>query len=186
MRNVTWIIAAGLAASTTGCVDLNSPYGGGSGYGYAPGGYSSGYSQGYAPAYSSGYGYNSAPTYYRSAPVNNYYVQPPARPQVITNTRYVPVPVPTDRRWNNNDNNSNNGPDRHWDNNNHGQAQGGQSGDHRPQQHDWHPAGGQQGGGQQAGNQPTPHAPPAATPQQQPRQHGSSQDRDGDGKPDRH
>ena len=186
MRNVTWIVAAGLAASLAGC---NSPYGtgygAGSGYGYAPGGYSSGYSQGYAPAYSGGY----APTYYRQPAVNNYYVQP--QPRVITNTRYVPVPTAPDRRWdnnngpdrrwgNNNNNNGNNGPDRRW-NNNPGQTQG-QPGDHRPQQHDWRPTG---GGGQQAGNQPAPHAPPAATPQS-PRQRGSSQDRDGDGKPDRH
>jgi hypothetical protein len=168
MRNVTWIIATGLAAaSTAGCIDTNSPYGGGSGYGYAPG-YSSGYSQGYAPAYSSGYSSGYAPTYYQRPAVNNYYVQPRAQPQVINN--YVPVPSAPERRWGNN-----NGPDHRWDNNNRGQAQG-QSGDHRPQQHDWHP-----GGNQQAGNQ-APHTP-TPTPQQ-PRQRGLSQDRDGDGRPD--
>jgi hypothetical protein len=188
MRNISWIIAGGLAAATTGC---NSPYGttgygtggygtgygggGGSGYGFAPTGYSQGY--GYSqPTYSQAY----APNYYRPPAVNNYYVQP--QPQVINNTRYVPVPEPERHGGNWANNNGNNDRDHQWQG--HGQPQGqtqGQSGDHRPQQHDWHAP-----GNQQAGNQ-TPHTPaPTPTPQQ-PRQHGSSsQDHNGDGRPDGH
>jgi len=83
MTYVKWIAAAALIGSTTACVD-NSPYGGGSGYGYAP--TTVGYAQ---PTYSNGY---VQPTYYQRPAVNNYYVAP--QPQVVTQTRYVPVPVP--------------------------------------------------------------------------------------------
>ena len=70
MRNVKWLIAAGLIAATTaGCVETN---------GYPNTAYNSGYNNGYyrngtyysnapaavytpAPAYNSGYAYNTAP-----------------------------------------------------------------------------------------------------------------------------
>jgi hypothetical protein len=89
MTYVKWIAAAALIGSATACVD-NSPYGGGSGYGYAP---TVAYAQ---PAYSDGY---YQPTYYQRPAVNNYYVAP--QPQVVTQTRYVPVPVPVGgpSRW---------------------------------------------------------------------------------------
>jgi hypothetical protein len=88
MTYVKWIAAVALIGSATACVD-NSPYGGGSGYGYAP--TMVGYAQ---PAYSDGY---YQPTYYQRPAVNNYYVAP--RPQVVTQTRYVPVPVAGPPRW---------------------------------------------------------------------------------------
>ena len=74
MRNVKWLVAAALAVSTTGCVETNgyptTSYGGGypSGYGYSNGYYAQ-------PTY-----YPQQPTYYQPAPV-------------VTQTRYVPVPV---------------------------------------------------------------------------------------------
>jgi hypothetical protein len=75
MRKVRWLVAAGLMISTIGCVETNgyptTGYGGYSGYGGYP---SSGY-------YGSNYGYYSQPTYYRPVP------------QVVTRTRYVPVPT---------------------------------------------------------------------------------------------
>jgi hypothetical protein len=80
MQYFKWIAMTALLGSTAACVD-NGPYGGGSGYGYAP--TPSGYNQ--------SVGYNQ-PTYYQRPPVNNYYVAP--QPQVVTQTRYVPVPVP--------------------------------------------------------------------------------------------
>jgi hypothetical protein len=49
MTYIKWIAAVALIGSATACVD-NSPYGGGSGYGYAP--TMVGYAQ---PAYSDGY-----------------------------------------------------------------------------------------------------------------------------------
>jgi hypothetical protein len=72
------------------------------GYGYGNGyGYGSGNSSGY---YSSGY--YAQPTYSRPV-VNNYYTTYTPPPQVVTQTRYVPVPTPpqrqvdrsTDHRW---------------------------------------------------------------------------------------
>lgn len=82
MTCIKWLAAAALVGSATACVD-NSPYGGGSGYGYGPAA-SVGYAQ---PAYSPGY---------QRPQVNNYYVapQPQPQPRVVTQTRYVPVPVP--------------------------------------------------------------------------------------------
>ena len=77
MRNVRWLVAATLVASTAGCVETMDS-------GYAPASY--GYdSPGYADS-----GYYARPAYYRPAPT--YYYQP--APQVVTQTRYVPVPVP--------------------------------------------------------------------------------------------
>jgi hypothetical protein len=73
MRNVKWLVAAALAVSATGCVETN---------GYPTtsyGGYPSGY------GYSNGY--YAQPTYYPQQPA---YYQPAP---VVTQTRYVPVPV---------------------------------------------------------------------------------------------
>jgi hypothetical protein len=90
MRYVSWLAAAGLVIVTAGCTE------------------SAGYptTYGYSPGYSSpGYGYSSGyyaqPTYYRPAPT--YY----SAPTVVTQTRYVPVPVaapaPTYRRMRDSD-----------------------------------------------------------------------------------
>ena len=79
MSYLKWIAAAALVGSATACVD-NAPYGGGSGYGYAP--TSVGYAQ---PTYVQPY--NQRPQ------VNNYYVAPQPQPRVVEQTRYVPVPV---------------------------------------------------------------------------------------------
>jgi hypothetical protein len=118
MRTVKWLVAAGLLVSATGCVETygypGTSYGGyPSGYGGYPGsGY---YGQ---PAYSSGSGlfgslFNQQPTYYQ--PPTYYqqptYYQPP--PQIVTQTRYVPVPVATSTRpsWAGRDRNHNGIPD---------------------------------------------------------------------------
>src|SRR5882757_7495416 len=66
MRNVKWLVAAGLVVSLAGCVETNgyptTSYGGYPSYG--GGGYPS-YGGGYPSSYgSSGYGYNQ-PTYYQ-------------------------------------------------------------------------------------------------------------------------
>ncbi len=77
MRNLKWLLVASLAVATTGCVetvDANYPSGGG--YGYANSGYSNGY---YAPTY-------YAPAYTASRG-ETYYA-----PQVVRETRVVPVP----------------------------------------------------------------------------------------------
>ncbi|WP_428667983.1 hypothetical protein [Reyranella sp.] len=103
MRNVKWLVAAVLVASTTGCVEsVNQGYGYNGGYGY-----SNAYPSGYSNAY-----YPSSGSYYsRPAPVNNYYYNP--QPTVVTQTRYVPVPTPVpvrqpdrwnDHRWGGRDN----------------------------------------------------------------------------------
>ena len=83
MVKFTWVIAAGLMASATGCDETMDTS-------YSPG-YGDGYNSGYS---NSGYngGYYSQPAYYRPAPVNNYYYSP--APTVVHDTRYVPVPVP--------------------------------------------------------------------------------------------
>ena len=77
MRNVKWLVAAALAVSATGCVETN---------GYPTTSYGGGYPSGYG--YSNGYsnGYYAQPTYYPQA---TYYQPAP----VVTQTRYVPVPV---------------------------------------------------------------------------------------------
>ena len=106
MRTVRWLVAAGLLASATGCVETNGYPG--TSYGGYPSGYGGYPSSGYygQPAYSSGSGlfgslFNQQPTYY----------QPP--PQVVTQTRYVPVPVASNPRpsWSSRDRNNNGVPD---------------------------------------------------------------------------
>jgi len=97
MRNIKWLIAAGLLVSATGCVETNG-YPGTSYSGYPGNGY---YAQ---PSYSSGGGlfsslFNQQPTYQQPA----YYQQQPAYYQAQPTyyqqpqTRYVPVPVQTQR-----------------------------------------------------------------------------------------
>lgn len=85
MRTFKLIAVAALAASTAACVETVDQ-----GYGYSNGYYAPNYAQ---PAYYGSSYY--APSYYRAAP------------QVITQTRYVPVPVrdanrSNDRRWDGN------------------------------------------------------------------------------------
>ena len=103
MRTIRWLVAAGLLASATGCVEMNG-YPGTSYGGYPSGyGYSSGYGYPSSGYYGSNYGYYNQPTYYR----------PP--PQVVTQTRYVPVPVATNNNyrssWGGRDRNNNGVPD---------------------------------------------------------------------------
>jgi hypothetical protein len=92
MRTARWLVAAGLLVSATGCVEMNGYPG--TSYGGYPNGYGGYPSTGYygQPAYSSGSGlfgnlFNSQPTYY----------QPP--PQVVTQTRYVPVPTASQQSY---------------------------------------------------------------------------------------
>lgn len=85
MRNIKWLVAAGLLVAATGCVETNG-YPGTSMGGY-PGGYGGYPSNGYygQPAYSGGGGFfGGQPTYYQ---------QPQTRyvPVPVTQTRYVPV-----------------------------------------------------------------------------------------------
>lgn len=101
MRTVRWLVAAGLLASAAGCVEMNgypgTSYGGYPSSGYYGSNYGGYYGQ---PAYPGGGGlfgnmFSSPPTYY----------QPP--PQVVTQTRYVPVPVASNNRssWSGRDRN---------------------------------------------------------------------------------
>ena len=123
MLTFRWLVAAGLLASATGCVETNgypatsyggypSGYGYSSGYGYPSSGYYGSNYGGYygQPSYSSGglFGnmFNSQPTYY----------QPP--PQVVTQTRYVPVPTYSPRPyprsyWGNRDSDGDGIPNRY-------------------------------------------------------------------------
>ena len=84
MRNVKWLVAAGLVASLTACVEMNgyptTSYGGYPSYGY-----------------NSGYGYGGYNSGYYAQPSSSYYQPTPAyQPtRVVTQTRYVPVPVPS-------------------------------------------------------------------------------------------
>ena len=94
MRTVRWLVAAGLLVSATACVETNGYPG--TSYGGYPSGYGGYPSSGYygQPAYSSGSGlfgslFNQQPSYYQQPT----YYQPP--PQVVTQTRYVPVPTAT-------------------------------------------------------------------------------------------
>jgi hypothetical protein len=94
MRTVRWLVAAGLLVSATACVETNGYPG--TSYGGYPSGYGGYPSSGYygQPAYSSGSGlfgslFNQQPSYYQQP---TYYQQPP---QVVTQTRYVPVPTAT-------------------------------------------------------------------------------------------
>lgn len=123
MRNVKWLVAAGLVVSATGCVETNgyptTSYGGypSSYYGSNGYGYSNGYSNGYSPQ----------PSYYQPAPMvtQTRYVPVPVAspPQVVTRTRYVPVPTaqpspPTQRSWRRHDRDGDGKPDRRaWDKN---------------------------------------------------------------------
>lgn len=84
MRNAKWLAAAGLVMVTAGCVEQSgypTTYGYGPGYGTPSYGYSN-------------YRYVSQPTYYQPAPT--YY----QAPRVVTQTRYVPVPVSQPRSKN--------------------------------------------------------------------------------------
>lgn len=114
MRTLRWLLAAGLLASATGCVEMNGYPG--TSYGGYPTGYGGYPGNGY---YGSNYGgYYGQPTYsngmlgslFNSQP--NYYYQPPP-PQVVTQTRYVPVPVASNSRssWGGRDRNHNGVPD---------------------------------------------------------------------------
>ena len=147
MRTFKLIAVAALAASTAACgqpIDQGYGYGNGGGY----------YQPNYAaqPAYYGGSNYY-APSYYTPSP------------QVITQTRYVPVPVRDGNR-----------PDDHrWD---------GNRGDQRGDQHHDRP---QAQNTPRPGPTPTPHQPPANSGGNN--QHGgnnNSHDRDGDGRPDHH
>lgn len=73
MRNLKKLIPVCLVAATAGCMET-------AGTGYP------------ATSYGYGNGYYSQPSYYRSQPT--YYSQP----QVVTQTRYVPVASPSPRR----------------------------------------------------------------------------------------
>lgn len=79
MRCVSWLATASLVVVTAGCVEQS---GYPTTYGYSPSYGYSGYSNNYV----------NRPSYYRPAPT--YYAPPPPRPQVITQTRYVPVAPP--------------------------------------------------------------------------------------------
>jgi hypothetical protein len=99
MRVLTCLVAVGLAAATTGCIEtMNSGYGGG----YGNSGYYSGSSPYAASPYYGSSPYAASPYYsgYQRPVTNNYYTTPQPQPQVITQTRYVPVPTaaPPQRR----------------------------------------------------------------------------------------
>jgi hypothetical protein len=93
MRTVRWLVAAGLLASATGCIEVNGLPN------TSMGGYPNGYNTGYygQPSYASGGGLLnslfSQPSYYPQQP--NYYPQasyyPPAAYQPAP--QYIPVPV---------------------------------------------------------------------------------------------
>ena len=74
MSNVKWLVAAALAVSATGCVETN---------GYP----TTSYGGRYPSSYGYSNGYYAQPTYYPQQPA---YYQPAP---VVTQTRYVPVPV---------------------------------------------------------------------------------------------
>jgi hypothetical protein len=145
MRTFKLIAVAALAASTAACVETVDQ-----GYGY-----SDGY---YAPTYA------AQPAYYGSSYGSTYYAPSYYAPtQVVTQTRYVPVPTPVPVR------------DANRSNDHRGDANRGDQHHDRPQaQNTPHPA-------------PTP---PAANNGGNNQHHGNggtanSRDRDGDGRPDR-
>lgn len=133
MRTARWLVAAGLLASATGCIEVNglpntSMGGYPAGYGYPSSGYYGGSNYGYGqPSYASGGGllnslfsqpsyyspaYQPAPQYIQPAP--QYIPVPVASPpQIITQPRYVPVPAAGNGRpsWANHDRNNNGIPD---------------------------------------------------------------------------
>ena len=136
MRTLKWLAMAALAVSTTACVEtVDQGYGYSNGY-YAP-------DQAYVPQQS-----YYAPTYYT-----------PTR--VVTQTRYVPVPVAV--------------PQRNVDRSN-DRRDGAQAAD-RGDRHD-HP---------QANNTPPASHPASHQPSNntQHRGNANTNDRDGDGRPDR-
>jgi hypothetical protein len=153
MRNIKWLVIAALAIPAAGCVESADQA-----YGYSDGYYSNGYgNSGYTPSsgYSSGYVTPS---------VNNYYYTP--SPTVVTQTRYVPVPVPTrqadrsnDHRWNGNNNNQQQPPQ------------------HVDRSHNPPPS------PPQANNNPRPNNNSGSTDNN--RHTGNGRDRNGDGQPDR-
>ena len=157
MRNIKWLAAAVLVASTTGCVEsVNQGYGYNSGYGN---GYSGGYSNAYYPR-SNGY-------YSQPARMSNYYYNP--RPTVVTQTRYVPVPTPVpsrhshrsnDHRWGGRDGDNHRQP-HHQSRSDRPHNPSGQTNDHGPHRHTHDASGGNQHDG------------------------GNNRDRDGDGRSDR-
>lgn len=97
MRIVSWLAAAGLVMGTAGCVETT---------GY-PATY--GYSPGYSSGYNTGYGYQGYSNNYRSQPSYSY------TPQVVTQTRYVAVPVaqPRPSSWGMRDSDGDGVPDRY-------------------------------------------------------------------------
>jgi len=162
MRQAKWIVVAALGLSAAGCVEAYDQSYSSPSYGYGYGnGYGSGYSSGY---YSSGY--YAQPTYSRPV-VNNYYTTYTPPPQVVTQTRYVPVPTPpqrqvdrsTDHRW-----------DGHHD---------------QPRHVDRQP----QPSPPPAAHSPTPQTNTPSANRQDGNRHdgnrGAGRDRDGDGRPDR-
>lgn len=160
MRTFKLAALAILALSTTACVEtVDQGYGSSNGY-YAPD-YSSGGSYAQSTAYAPSSFY-APPSYYGQS---NYYAPTPyyAPTQVVTQTRYVPVPVPyaVPQREANRSN------DRRWDGNRPEAKR-----TEQPQHHD-HP---------QASNAPAPTTPqPVRNP---PR--GNKHDHEADGSPDRH
>ncbi|MEI6200620.1 MAG: hypothetical protein WCP68_01575 [Enhydrobacter sp.] len=143
MRTLKLLAAAALAASTAACVETVDQ-----GYGYSDGYYAP--SQSYA-----GQGYYAQPSYYSPAPT--YY----APTQVVTQTRYVPVPVAVPQ---------------HTFTPHASTPKAGRGNDHRDRP--------------QANNTPPATHQPPANPQPGNTQHrgngnGRDHDRDGDGRPDR-
>ncbi|HZX87701.1 MAG TPA: hypothetical protein VFF19_29285 [Reyranella sp.] len=122
MRTVRWLVAAGLLGSATACVETNG-YPGRS-YGGYPSGYGGYPSSGYY-GQPSGSGlfsslFNQQPSYYQQPAYYQQptYYQPP--PQVVTQTRYVPVPTATSQRpygsrssWGSRDNDGDGIPNRY-------------------------------------------------------------------------
>lgn len=90
MRVLTCLVAVGLAAGTTGCIEMMDSGYGNSGYNNSGYG-NSGYSYGSSPYAASPY--YSGSSGYRQPVTNNYYTTYQPQPQVITQTRYVPVPT---------------------------------------------------------------------------------------------
>jgi hypothetical protein len=94
MRTVRWLVAAGLLASATGCIEVNGMPGTSMG-GYPSSGYNTGYGQ---PSYGSGGGLLnslfSQPSYYPQQQPN-YYPQSSYYPTAAYQPapQYVPVPV---------------------------------------------------------------------------------------------
>jgi hypothetical protein len=123
MRTVRALVAAGLLASATGCIEVNglpntSMGGYPSGYGYPSNGY-------YGSNYGSYYGQPSLgsgllnslfsqPTYSPQAyyqPAPQYIPVPVAQPQIPTRPQYIPGATTSGRTWAHRDRNHNGIPD---------------------------------------------------------------------------